>query len=80
MSEHMSASIPLYGIRAELSATPGLIEGVLEQTYVNVEQVPVEAVYTFLYLLPLSLISWFSVRMLPAAPPAERKAHPHRPA
>ncbi|MCR5169957.1 MAG: VWA domain-containing protein [Desulfovibrio sp.] len=51
MSEHMSASIPLYGIRAELSATPGLIEGVLEQTYVNVEQVPVEAVYTF----PLSV-------------------------
>ncbi|MBO4297117.1 MAG: VWA domain-containing protein [Desulfovibrio sp.] len=47
MSEHMSASIPLYGIRAELSATPSLIEGVLEQTYVNVEQVPVEAVYTF---------------------------------
>ncbi len=47
MTERNEASIPLFGIRADLSATPSLIEGVLEQTYVNVEDVPVEAVYSF---------------------------------
>ena len=48
MSEYdESMRIPLFGIRARARCTPDMIRGSLEQTYVNVEDAPIEAVYSF---------------------------------